>query len=278
MNAMPLPAPMAPFSWIDTPWGPSLQCDALVPLATHLFTARGLDLPHADSGDGWAPLARYLGVAPDHLWRMRQVHGVTAHTQDVRPCEGAWPEGDLLATERDDVALVIRTADCVPVLFADERTGAVAAVHAGWRGSAAGAAPRMVEVLASRFGSRPRDLVVAIGPSIGPEAYEVGQDVIDAFSAGWPDAADRGTWWRSGRAAGKYSLDLWTATRDQLAAAGVRPERLHLAGLCTATHADVFHSYRIHGAAAGRMGAAIKRRTPNAERRTLNAERPNVEC
>ena len=155
MNAMPLPAPMAPFSWIDTPWGPSLQCDALVPLATHLFTARGLDLPHADSGDGWAPLARYLGVAPDHLWRMRQVHGVTAHTQDVRPCEGAWPEGDLLATERDDVALVIRTADCVPVLFADERTGAVAAVHAGWRGSAAGAAPRMVEVLASRFGSRP---------------------------------------------------------------------------------------------------------------------------
>jgi copper oxidase (laccase) domain-containing protein len=235
MNAMGLPAPMAPFSWIDTPWGAALQCDALVPLATHLFTARGLDLPHADSGDGWAPLARYLGVEPDHLWRVRQVHGVTAHTQDVRPCDGAWPEGDLLATDRDDVA-----------------------------------------VLSSRFGSRPEDLVIAIGPSIGPEAYEVGPDVIDAFGAAWPDDVRRGTWWQAAPATGKYWLDLWTATRDQLAAAGVRPERLHLAGLCTATHADVFHSYRVHGAAAGGMAAGIRRTptpTAKAERRTPNAER-----
>jgi hypothetical protein len=260
MNVMPRPAPMAPFSWIDTPWGGALQCDALAPLASHVFTARGLDIPHADSGDGWAGLAQYLGVEPDDLWRVRQVHGVTAHTQDVRPCGGAWPEGDLLATDRQSVGLVIRTADCVPILYADQRTGAVAAVHAGWRGSAAGAAPRMVQVLSSRFGSRPEDLVVAIGPSIGPEAYEVGADVIDAFTAAWPDETRRGTWWQPGRASGKYWLDLWTATRDQLAAVGVRPERMHLAGLCTATHADVFHSYRVHGAAAGRMAAAIRTR------------------
>lgn len=250
---------MAPFRWADTPWGPALQCEPLAALARHVFTARGLDLPHADSGDGWAPLAAWLGVDDEHLWRVKQVHGVTALTDHVAPCDGVWPEADLVATDRPDVALAVRTADCVPILYADERTGAVAAVHAGWRGTVAGAGPRMVDVLRVRFGCNPDDLVVAIGPSIGPEAYEVGQDVVDAFQAAWPDDAARGTWWAPRAAPGKYLLDLWTVTRDQLAGAGVRPQRIHLAGLCTATHADVFHSFRADGASAGRMAAAIRR-------------------
>ena len=258
---MSLPAPMTPFRWIDTPWGEALACEPLEPYARHLFTARGLDLPHADAGTGWARLAEYLGVEESHVWRMRQVHGVTAHTERVAACEGAWPEGDLLATNRRDVALSVRTADCVPLLLADTRTGVVAAVHAGWRGTAAGAAPRMVDVLSQRWGSRAADLIVAIGPSIGPEAYEVGQEVVDAFGAAWPADVGRGTWWRAGASPGKYLLDLWTATRDQLAQAGVPTSRIHLAGLCTATYADVFHSWRRDGAAAGRMVAAIRRAT-----------------
>lgn len=251
---------MAPFRWVDTPWGPSLQCEALSPHAVHVFTARGLDLPHADSGDGWAPLAAWLDVAPDHVWRVRQVHGVTAHTDAVAPCDGTWPEGDLLATDRDDVALAIRTADCVPLLYADRRTGVVAAVHAGWRGTVAGAAARMVDVLARRFGSVATDLIVAIGPCVGPEAYEVSEDVVDAFGAAYPEDAARGTWWTPRDVPGKYLLDLWTITRDQLAAAGVPPPQVHLAGLCTVTHAAVLHSFRVDGAAAGRMAAAIRRR------------------
>ena len=250
---------MAPFTWIDTPWGPALACEALQPFAHHVFTARGLDLPHADAGAGWASLASWFGVEPSDLWRMRQVHGVTAHTDAVAPCDGTWPDGDLLATDRTDVALTVRTADCVPLLYADTRTGAVAAVHAGWRGTVAGAASRMIEVLAARFGSRPEDLIVAIGPCIGPEMYEVGQDVVDAFSSAWSMDAARGTWWVSRDVPGKYLFDLWTITRDQLAAAGVPRVRIHLAGLCTATHAAVLQSYRIDGAAAGRMVAAIRR-------------------
>jgi YfiH family protein len=249
---------MAPFSWIDTPWGAALSCDAMRPYARHLFSARGLDMPHADHGDGWASLAGWLGVEPSQVWRMRQVHGITVHTEDVAPCDGAWPEGDLLATTRNDVALAVRTADCVPLLYADRRTGAVAAVHAGWRGTVAGAAPHMVDVLGSRFGSRPSDLVVAIGPCIGPEAYEVGAEVVEAFTSTWPSDAARGTWWMPRATPGKFLLDLWTITRDQLAGAGVSPEHIHLAGLCTATHADVLESYRVHGAAAGRMVAAIR--------------------
>jgi len=255
---MSLPAPMMPFRWIETPWGPALACDELDPYAAHVFAARGLDLPHADKGSGWAPLASWLDVDPDHLWRLRQVHGVRVHTDGVVPCEGAWPEGDLLATDRTDVALAVRTADCVPLLYVDPRSGAVAAVHAGWRGTVAGAAARMVDVLHRRFGSAPDRLVVAIGPSVGPDAYEVGQDVVDAFMATHPAEAARGTWWTRAALPGKYLLDLWTITREQLEAAGVQPRHIHLAGLCTVTHADVLHSYRVHGAAAGRMVAAIR--------------------
>ncbi|BCS35649.1 multicopper polyphenol oxidase [Luteitalea sp. TBR-22] len=256
-----LPAPMPPFEWVDTPWGTALQCAALRPYARHVFSARGLDVPHADAGEGWGLLASWIGVATDDVWRLRQVHGVEAHTHGVAPCDGTWPAGDLLATDRHDVALAIRTADCVPLLYADARGGAVAAVHAGWRGTVAGASGRMVEIMRARFGTAPADLVVAIGPCVGPDAYEVGQDVVDAFAATWPAEVARGTWWRAGATAGKYLLDLWTITRDQLALAGVAPERMHLAGLCTVTHHDVLHSYRVDGAAAGRMVAAIRRRS-----------------
>ncbi len=256
---MSLPAPLPPFRWITTPWGDALVCDALLPHAHHLFTTRGLDLPHAGTGAGWSPLAAYLGVDETDLWRLQQVHGVTTHTDCVAPTATGWPEGDLLATDRSDVALSVRTADCIPALYVDVGTGAVAAVHAGWRGSVAGAPARMVDVLRTRFGTRPEDIVVAIGPSIGPEAYEVGGEVVDAFRAAWTNDWARDRWWRRAAAPGKYLLDLWTVTRDQLVAAGVRPAQVHTAGLCTAAHAGVFESYRVHGAAAGRMAAAIRR-------------------
>jgi YfiH family protein len=259
-----MPAPMRPFTWFDAPWGPALKCDAIEPYARHVFTARGLDLPHADQGSGWTMLADWLGVESSHLWRLRQVHGVTVRTADVAPCDGTWPEGDLLATDRADVALAVRTADCVPILYADVRTGLVAAVHAGWRGTIAGASSRMVEVLEVTFGSRPEDLIAAIGPCVGPESYEVGQEVIDAFTAAWPLDAARGTWWVPRVAPGKYLLDLWTITRDQLAAARVNPVNIHLAGLCTVTHASVLQSYRMDGGAAGRMVAAIRPVKPHA--------------
>ena len=253
------PAPLSSFEWVDMPWGLALQCVALRPHARHVFSARGLDVPHADAGEGWAPLAQWLGVPTDAVWRLRQVHGVAAHLDAVAPCAGAWPEGDLLATDRADVALAIRTADCVPLLYVDVRTGAVAAVHAGWRGTVAGAAGRIVGLMHDRFGTRPEDLIVAIGPCVGPDVYEVSQEVIDAFAAAWPGEAERGTWWRGRAMPGKYLLDLWTITQDQLAMAGVGRARMHLAGLCTVTHAAVLHSHRVDGAAAGRMVAAIRR-------------------
>jgi YfiH family protein len=152
-------------------------------------------------------------------------------------------------------AVSVRVADCVPLLVADPRTGLVAAVHAGWRGTAARVASAAVRALATRGGSA-ADLIVAIGPSIGPCCYDVGEALIDAFrEAGHP--ADAVARWFS-RPNGRLVLDLWTANTDQLAAAGVNRGRIHAARLCTACRLDLFYSFRKEGARAGRLAAVIR--------------------
>ena len=149
------------------------------------------------------------------------------------------------------LALSVRSADCVPILLADRRTGAVAAVHAGWKGTAAGAALVAVQALASRYGSASDDIVAAIGPSIGPCCYEVGRGLEQHFAA-HPEAPG----WFSRDT--KPRLDLWRATCDQLGRAGIPTEQIHLCGLCTSDHPAVFHSYRRDGKKAGRLVAAIR--------------------
>jgi YfiH family protein len=154
------------------------------------------------------------------------------------------------------VVLTIRVADCVPLLIADRQTGAVAAVHAGWRGTARGIVARAVARLQRTFGSNPENLVAGLGPSIGPCCYQVGSELEQAFSdAGWSDDArarcfvhDRDT-----------RLDLWSANADQLREAGVPADSIHIAGLCTACHPDLFDSYRRDGAGTGRLVGFIGR-------------------
>jgi purine-nucleoside/S-methyl-5'-thioadenosine phosphorylase / adenosine deaminase len=162
-----------------------------------------------------------------------------------------WPEADV-AIGRDPLFLLtVRAADCVPILLADRQSGAIAAVHAGWRGTAAGAVLAAVQALTWRFGTEPRDVVAAIGPSIGPCCYAVGDELLEKFKL-HPDAS---RWFDR---AGGLHFDLWQATRDQLERAGVRSQNIHTSELCTFDHPDVFHSYRRDGKAAGRLAAAIQ--------------------
>ncbi len=100
----------------------------------------------------------------------------------VQPSEHA-PEADGVMTDEHGVALVVQVADCVPLLMADPRTGAVAAVHAGWRGTAANIAAAAVRRLQQQYGCRPEDLVAAIGPCIGACCYQVGPEVREAFTS-----------------------------------------------------------------------------------------------
>ena len=148
--------------------------------------------------------------------------------------------GDALIENTPGAVVGVRTADCLPILLADERLRAVAAIHAGWRGTAAGIARRTVEAMSRRFGSRPADLHAAIGPGIGKCCYEVGPEVAERF--GEP---------------GQARLDLADANRRQLLQAGLDTARIYAANLCTMCLAGEFHSFRRDREAAGRMRSCI---------------------
>jgi YfiH family protein len=222
-----------------------------------------------------------MGVPAQSVVRMRQVHGTRVVT--VRRGAGSPPgapdsaEGDIAVSDDPGVVLCVKVADCVPILLADRRRGAVAAVHAGWRGTAAGAAQVAVGAMTEAFGTAPADIVAAIGPSIGPCCYRVGQDVRAAFEAAGTWDGSLGAWFRpapaieprhgvpgtdpaaSGGGPGVF-LDTWLASADQLRAAGVPDSQIRVSRLCTSCHREIFHSYRVDGAAAGRMVGVIRQK------------------
>ena len=252
------PAVPDAFTWIRQPWGASLQCVPLARIAMHGWTTRELAIVggSADCEAQWQQLAATGGVPRDSLAAVHQVHG--SAVIDVRAGEARErPRADGLVSGDPSLMLSVRVADCAALLIADSRRGAVAAVHAGWRGTAAGIAAAAVAQLRKHHGSDPRDLVAALGPSIGPCCYTVGEELIEAFHGGRQNGADLGRWFRHGE---HLQLDLWTANRDQLEAAGVPGSAIHVSGLCTACHPEWFYSYRREGTAAGRLVGFIRAR------------------
>ena len=257
--------PIDGFEWVPQPWGQVLRAPGLSAVADHFFTTRQLRLrgPGVEIRE-WALVAGAIGVAPEHLLRPKQVHGRTVVAVPSRGSYGPFsggrrPAADAVVTDDPSCALAVQTADCVPLLIADPRTGAVAAVHAGWRGLAAGVIQAAIAALNTHFGSRAADLAVALGPSIGPCCYAVGEDVVEALcAAGHCDAwTDR--WFPHGPTGG-YRLDLRTAARDQLSRAGLAADRVHTVQLCTAHDTARFFSYRAEGSGTGRLAAVIRAR------------------
>jgi polyphenol oxidase len=235
-----------------------LQCTPLVPTVRHGFTTRQLTL--RDDEREWASLASWAGVADEDMLLIRQVHGAgVAVASPGRPSQWERPEADAIISNDPRAALVVRVADCVPILLTDETGRAVAAIHAGWRGTMKRVAIAAVSALQARYGLRPERLIAAVGPSIGPCCYEVGETTLQTFrEAGHhPTMIER---WFQPRSEGRYHLDLWMATRDELEGAGLNPGSIHVAELCTKTHNDVFHSYRVDGDRAGRLAALIRPR------------------
>jgi len=186
-----------------------------------------------------------------------QIHGadvrVVKTLEDARPAENQRGESvycDVIVSDARGVLAGVKTADCVPILLGDPSTGAFAAVHAGWRGTLAGAVIASVDRLAKEYDVRPENLRVAIGASAGPCCYEVGSDVIDAFNGRFVDGAKLFTPTRNGHAL----VDLLQANRDQLVSAGVRLERIHTAPICTMCSTDLFFSYRKEKSVQGKVG------------------------
>lgn len=208
-----------------------------VPGLRHGFLGR----EEGDGTPGWAAVLARVGL-PLPVLTPRQVHGIRV----VTAASGPPPQADGLATADSGRLLGVVTADCVPVLLVDRKRRVAAAVHAGWRGVAAGVLEAALAHLESAFGARASDLEAALGPAIGGCCYEVGAEVREAFLARTGDPT--ATSWSTRR--GRWFLDLRTASRCFLEAAGV--PAVAVLGPCTACDPD-YHSYRRDGAGAGRQ-------------------------
>jgi polyphenol oxidase len=214
------------------------------------------------------------------LVSLSQIHSDAIHffeQNPVGPCRG-----DASLTNRPGLLLAIQTADCVPILLVDPKTLSIAAVHAGWRGTLQRIAAKTVGRMQMEFGTRPADLLAAIGPAIGGCCYEVGTEVATQFSAQFANANEFFDEWRTGDEPNplqwlnmmppghqpppkKVLLDLRKANRAQLLEAGLRVQNIFVSELCTACRTDLFFSYRKEGPQSGRMMAVVGMR-PEAQR------------
>ncbi|MGH9443415.1 MAG: peptidoglycan editing factor PgeF [Thermoanaerobaculia bacterium] len=215
------------------------------------FSGRGEAPP--DEPSATAHLARLFAAALGHeslpIARATQVHGTAVLEANAAPAGATvlLGEGDILMTARPGVGLVVQTADCVPILLVSDK--AVAAIHAGWRGTALGAARAAVRELRARYGVEPDSLRAHIGPAIGLCCYEVGGEVAAQFAG---DFLRR-------PCGGKFRLDLKAAIRAQLEAEGILSESIQTVPLCTMCGGETLASYRRDGRNAGRMIAMVAR-------------------
>jgi purine-nucleoside/S-methyl-5'-thioadenosine phosphorylase / adenosine deaminase len=218
-----------------------------VPGLVHLFTVKG--------SHPAAALAEAAGRDVP-LRTLRQVHGAIVRTADPSARHDAGnaatrEEGDALVVTASGLAVGVWVADCLPILICDPVTRAAAAVHAGWRGTVAGIMGAAIGALVRDRGATPGDLLVAMGPSIGPCCFEVGDEVVTALLSACPEAGS------SVRPGPRKRVDLVEANRIQARVAGVSESRIQAAGLCTSCRPDLFESYRRDREAAGRMAAIL---------------------
>jgi YfiH family protein len=213
-----------------------------------------------------------LGAADLELLPLKQIHSDVIRV--FPPSAAGTCKGDASSTNRPGLLLAIQTADCVPILLVDPKKRAVAAIHAGWRGTLARITQKAVGRVQFEFGSKPTELLAAIGPSIGPCCYEVAADFVTKFTAQFSDAADYFDEARSGEEPNPLQwlnmkppghqpppknvhLDLRKANRSQLLAAGLQAQNIFVSDLCTACHTDLLFSHRREGPLSGRLMSAI---------------------
>ena len=211
---------------------------------------------------------RALGAEKLNLVALRQFHSAVVHPFAAVPSEPR--KGDASLTNAAGLLLAVQTADCVPILLVHPKKRAVAAIHAGWRGTLARIAEKTVGEMRMKFGSKPSDILAAVGPAIGACCYEVGTELVTEFTSQFPDAEGYFDELRTGEEPNPLQwlnmmppghqpppknvrLDLRKANRSQLLAAGLRDAHIFVSDLCTACHTDLFFSYRKEAAGSGRL-------------------------
>ncbi len=193
-----------------------------------------------------------IGRDPESIFDVWQVHGTKASfaLQPRHPnCHE--DKADLIFTDRPEITLYMRFADCTPLLFVDTEKNIVGLAHAGWQGTVQGVATVAVKAMQERYGSKPENIHAAIGPSIGPDHYEVGEAVISKVESAFGAEAER----LLPRVGERRHFDLWEANRLQLKDAGVT--QIETAEICTVCHLEDWFSHRGEKGKTGRFGVLI---------------------
>ena len=199
-------------------------------------------------------MAEVLGLRDEDTRTTWQVHGADVIVVvDNDPQASPPPQADAIITQQAGIALSMRFADCVPLVFFDPVSRAIGLAHAGWRGTVAKVARTTIQTMEAAFGSKPPDIIVGIGPSIGPCCYEVGSDVIDEIETAFSASTDLVRQMNGGSS--RPHLDLWRCNEVALREAGVK--HIETAGMCTATMTDEFFSHRAEHGNTGRFGVII---------------------
>jgi YfiH family protein len=187
-------------------------------------------------------------VFPDqcHTNHVKEVHSATL-ISDLA-------DTDALITQTTGVCLCVLTADCVPILLYDAKEHAIAAIHAGWRGTAGRIIPRTIEQMVKVYYSQPKNIMACMGPAISQKNYEVGDEVADNFRIFFQDVPSV---IRKNKESGKFHIDLWEANRQLLLRYGVQPGNIEISNLCTYNIPEWFFSARRDGIQCGRFGTGI---------------------
>jgi YfiH family protein len=184
-------------------------------------------------------------------WQVHSADVLVLQDRSPQP----WPpiQSDAVITAQTALPLVMRFADCVPLFFYDPVKRVIGMAHAGWRGTVAGVGPATIQTMQDAFGCQPEDIIAGIGPSIGPDRYEVGPEVTAQVQEAFEDSA--GLVLPPPGDGRNPRLDLWEANRRALAGAGVG--QVEVAGICTASNTREFYSHRAEHGNTGRFGALI---------------------
>jgi len=193
-----------------------------------------------------------LGCAPESIFDVWQVHSAdVVCARAPRPIDESYRQADIILTDKREVTLFMRFADCVPILVHDPRNGIIGIAHAGWMGTLRDVAVATVKAMHAQYGSNPSEIVAGIGPSIGPDHYQIGADVILQVMQKFGDESE--LLLKSHH--GKIHFNLWEANRLLLERAGVG--QIEVSGICTACHKDDWYSHRAEKGRTGRFGALI---------------------
>ena len=197
-------------------------------------------------------LSMVLDISDDHLILPRQVHGTEIAEVTEQNLDSRFDGIDALMTSMPHTCIGVSTADCVPILIYDTHARAIAAAHAGWRGTVARIGSKTVAAMLQRYCMSAADLKVVIGPSIGPDAFEVGDEVYEAFSQAGFDMNEIAF-----KRNGKWHIDLWQANALDLQQTGIARENIEIAGICTYQQHEDFFSARRLGIKSGRIYTGI---------------------